>query len=284
MRIQHFYDSMTATISYVVWDESTKKCAVIDSVLDYNPESGKTSTRSSDQIIDYIEQQSLKVEWILDTHIHADHLTGSQYIKHKLGGKIAIGEKISEVLDHWVPLYNTQNDTPFDGSQFDHLFKDEEQFNIGKLQAKVIHTPGHTPACVSFIIEDAVFVGDTLFKPQSGTARADFPGGSAQTLYQSIQKIFSLGDHTRIYLCHDYPEAGQEPTWMTTVAEERKNNTMINDGISKEQYIKLRSERDKNLAVPRLLLPSIQVNLRAGDLGEPEQNGIQYIKIPLNQL
>ncbi len=284
MHIQPFFDQDTATFSYVLSDEASRQCAIIDSVHDYDSSSAKVSTFSADKIIDYVNRNHLSVEWILETHIHADHLTASNYLKQKLGGKIAISETISKVLDYWVPLFNTYHDTPLDGSQFDHLFKDGESFKIGELEARVMHTPGHTPACASYVVKDAVFVGDTLFMPYGGTARADFPGGDAKTLYRSIQKIFSLGDDVRLFICHDYPPEGKEPSCEVTVAEQKKNNKYVNDRISEDAYIQLRNERDKNLPVPRLLLPSIQVNLRAGYLGDAEENGIQYIKIPLNQL
>lgn len=284
MFIQHFFDNDTATFTYVVSDSKTKKCAIIDSVLDYDMHSGKTSTTSADKVIEYIRQNNLTVEWILETHAHADHLTGAHYLKGKLGGQIAIGEHIKDVLEFWVPLFNTTCDTPLDASQFDHLFKDEEVFYIGTLAVRVMHTPGHTPACVSYLVEDAVFVGDTIFMPYVGTARTDFPGGSAVTLYQSIQKILSLPDKTRLFTCHDYPPQGQKPNYLSTVGMQKHQNTMIKQGVSLEEYVANRTVKDRGKPVPRLLLPSIQVNIRAGSLGEPEDNGIQYIKIPLNKL
>jgi len=284
MKIQHFFDNDTATFTYIVSDEATSKCAIIDSVLDYDMHSGKTSTISADKVIDYVKENSLSVEWILETHAHADHLTGSHYLRERLGGKIAIGEHIKDVLDFWVPLFNTTNDTPLDGSQFDHLFKDGEVFTIGKIEVKVLHTAGHTPACVSYLMEDVVFVGDTIFMPYVGTARTDFPGGSAKTLYNSIQKILALPANTKIYTCHDYPAQGQKEAYLSTVAEQKVKNTMVHEGVSEQEYVAARNAKDKGKAVPRLLLPSIQVNLRAGELGKPESNGIQYIKIPLNKL
>lgn len=284
MKIQHFYDKDTATFTYVVSDESTKSCAIIDSVLGYDMSSGRTSNAPADVVIDYVNKYNLKVEWILETHAHADHLTASVYLKDKLGGKIAIGENIIEVVKFWAPIFNTQKDTPFDGSQFDHLFKDNEKFRIGSLEVKVIHTPGHTPACLCYLIEDAVFVGDTIFMPKLGTARTDFPGGSAATLYDSIQKLLALGDNIRIFVGHDYPEEGKEPQFTCTVFEQKKNNILINEKISKDEYVKIRNKRDEGKAVPRLLLPSIQVNIRAGKFGAAEENNIQYIKIPLNRI
>lgn len=284
MRIEHFFDNDTSTFTYVVSDEKTKQCAIIDSVLDYDMHAGKTSTVSADKVIAYVKEQELSVEWILETHAHADHLTASHYLKEKLGGKIAIGEHIKEVLKFWVPLFNTAHDTPLDGSQFDHLFKDGETFSIGSIEVKVMHTPGHTPACSSYVMGDAVFVGDTIFMPYVGTARTDFPGGSAKTLYQSIQKLFALPENTRIFTCHDYPPQGQSEKYVSTVADQKSKNSMVHDGVSEAEYIAARNAKDVGKAVPRLLLPSIQVNLRAGDFGKPENNGVQYIKIPLNKL
>lgn len=284
MQIHHFFDTDTATFTYVVSDPATKKCAIIDPVLDYDMHAGKTSTVSSDKVIAYVKEQGLSVEWILETHAHADHLTGSHYLREKLGGKIGIGEHIKEVLKFWVPLFNTAHDTPLDGSQFDHLFKDGEVFTIGTIEVKVMHTPGHTPACVSYLMGDAAFVGDTIFMPYVGTARTDFPGGSASTLYQSIQKLFKLPDSTKIYTCHDYPPQGEAEGYVSTVAEQKAKNSMVHHGISEADYVAARNAKDVGKAVPRLLLPSIQVNLRAGDLGQAEANGIHYIKIPLNKL
>lgn len=284
MYIQAFFDRNTSTITYVVRDEKSNKCAIIDSVLDYDPQLGEITTISADKIIDYIQLNKLKVEWILETHIHADHLTAAHYLKEKVGGKIAIGANIVEILKFWVPLFNTSHDTPLDGSQFDCLFKDNEHFSIGTLDVKVIYTPGHTPACVSYLIDDAIFVGDTIFMPYMGTGRTDFPGGSAETLYDSIQKILQLSPRTRIFTCHDSPAEGALPSYESNVEEEKKHNILINDAITKEQYIEKRHKRDQSMSVPRLLLPAIQVNMRAGCLGEDESNGIQYIKIPINKI
>ncbi len=284
MHIHHFFDKDTATFTYVASDEAAQKCAIIDSVLDYDMNAGKTSTVSADKVIAYVKENKLNVEWILETHAHADHLTASHYLREKLGGKIGIGEHIKDVLEFWVPLFNTAHDTPLDGSQFDHLFKDGEVFKIGSIEVKVIHTPGHTPACLTYIMGDAAFVGDTIFMPYVGTARTDFPGGSAQTLYQSIQKLLSLPENTKIYTCHDYPPEGKEVGYVSTVAEQKAQNSMVHTGVSEAEYISARNAKDKGKAVPRLLLPSIQVNLRAGDLGKAENNGIQYIKVPLNKL
>ena len=284
MKIQHFYDQDTATFTYVLTDEETRKCAIIDSVLGYDMSSGRTSTVSIDQVIAYVKENNLSLEWILETHVHADHLTASHYVKEKLGGKIAIGENIKEVISFWAPIFNSEKDTPMDGSQFDHLFKDGEQFSIGDLHVEVMHTPGHTPACVSYVVGDAVFVGDTIFTPRMGTARTDFPGGSARRLYASIQKILSLPNDTRIFVGHDYPESGNDPQFLCTVLEQKKHNILVNENISEDAYVETRHKRDVGKAVPKLLLPAIQVNMRAGEFGLAEDNGTYYIKIPVNKI
>jgi glyoxylase-like metal-dependent hydrolase (beta-lactamase superfamily II) len=284
MHIQHFFDQETGTLTYIVSDAATQHCAIIDSVLNYDMSAGKTYTRSADELISYVRNNDLIVEWILETHAHADHLSAAAYLKESLGGKIAIGEHIRQVLDYWVPIFDTAKDTPLDGSQFDHLLIEGEVFYIGKLPVKVLVTPGHTPDCVSYYIQDAVFVGDTLFMPSVGTARTDFPGGSAEQSYDSIQKILSLPGETRIFTCHDYPPEGTPPAFMSTVNEQKKQNQMIRDGISRSAYVLARNKKDENNSVPRLLLPSIQVNLRAGQFGVLSDNGVQYIKIPLNKM
>ncbi len=284
MQIHNFFDKETATFTYIISDPETKKCAIIDPVLDYDMFAGKTDTISSDKIISYVQENNLKLEWILETHAHADHLSGAHYLKEKLGGKIGIGEHIKEVLKHWVPVFNIEHDTPIDGSQFDHLFKDGETINIGKIEVRIMHTPGHTPACVTYLIGDNAFVGDTIFMPYVGTARTDFPGGSASILYKSIQKLLALPLNTKIYTCHDYPPEGVPEAYLSTVADQKAKNLMVHDGISESEYIVARNAKDFGKSVPKLLVPSIQVNLRAGSLGKPENNGINYIKIPLNQL
>lgn len=284
MKIESFFDPVTATITYVVSDPATHHCAIIDSVHDFDLNAGHLSTHSADKVIRYIEQNKLQVEWILETHIHADHLTAASYLQEKLGGKIGIGENIKKVLAHWVPIFNTEADTPTDGSQFDMLFTDGMRFKIGNLDVKVIDTPGHTPDCVSYHINDAVFVGDTLFMPYVGTARTDFPGGSAEMLYQSIQKLLSLPDETRLFMCHDYPLTGNEPAWVSSVAEEKQKNIMISEPITEDAFVQARNKKDENKPVPKLLLPSLQVNLRAGKLGALESNQVSYVKIPINQL
>jgi glyoxylase-like metal-dependent hydrolase (beta-lactamase superfamily II) len=286
MDIKTFFDTTTATFTHTISDPDTKCAAVIDSVADYEPNSGRISTKSADMVIKYIQDNDLKLEWILDTHIHADHLTASKYIKDKLGGKIGIGSGIKKVLNYWVPVFNTQNDTPTDASQFDALFEDDDSFKLGNISVRVMHTPGHTPACITYIFNEKVaFVGDTLFMPDLGTARADFPGGSAAELYQSIQKILSLPDNTKLYLCHDYPpEPRKEVSFLTTVSDQRKHNKCINDSISEDEYVIKRANRDKTLPVPKLLFPAIQVNMRLGDCGTVEKNGTKYIKIPINTI
>jgi glyoxylase-like metal-dependent hydrolase (beta-lactamase superfamily II) len=284
MKPKYFFDETTATFTYVVSDFETNKCAIIDSVLDYDMYSGKTYTTSADQVIDYITSNNFTVEWILETHVHADHLSASQYLKEKLGGKIGIGEHIKKVQEFWVPLFNISNETTVDGSQFDCLFKDGDNFKIGNIDVRVMHTPGHTPACLSYIIKDMVFAGDTIFMPYVGTSRTDFPGGSAEILYDSIQRLLALPNNTKIYTCHDYPPPDQKPNCLSTVAEQKAQNAMIHTGISKEEYIKNRNNKDKGKPVPQLLLPSIQVNIRAGNFGKAEDNNIKYIKIPIDQL
>lgn len=284
IKIKTFFDADTATFTHVVSDPSTQKCAIIDSVLDYDQYSGRTKTHSADQVINYVTQEKLSTEWILDTHIHADHITASHYLKEKLGGKIGIGSRIKEVLAFWVPIFNTSKDTNLDASQFDHLFEDGEIFKLGNIDVKALHTPGHTPACASYLIEDAIFVGDTIFMPDIGTARTDFPGGSAATMYDSVKKILSLPNETRIFLCHDYPPEERDVTWITTVKEQKGKNILLHDGISKEAYITTRNKRDEGKAVPKLLLPSIQANLRTGTFGIQEENKIRYIKIPVDTI
>ena len=282
MKIQHFYDQETATFTYIVIDEKTQKCAIIDSVLDFDITSGRASTKQANLIIDYVKTQNLQLEWILETHIHADHLSASQYLKEKLGGKIAIGEKITEVIKFWTPIFNSSQDTKI--TQFDKLFNDNEKFFIGTIEAKIIYTPGHTPACATYLIEDCAFVGDVIFTPQNGTGRTDFPGGSAKDSYDSIQKLLKLPDETRIFVGHDYPVEGQQPQHLCTVLEQKKSNILINEKISEENYILERNQRDIGKKVPKLLLPALQFNMRAGSFGEPENNSTFYIKIPINKI
>lgn len=283
VKIEGFFDPATYTISYVVSDEATRHCAIIDSVLDYCPDSGRTGTDSADRILAYIAENDLKPRWILETHIHADHLSAAPYLKEKLGGKTGIGNRIQEVQQCFGDLFNAEAGFHRDGSQFDSLFADGAEIPLGESVIRVMHTPGHTPACTTYVIEDAAFVGDTLFMPDYGTARCDFPGGDARQLYQSIQKIFTLPDSTRLFMCHDYLAPGREDyRWETTVAEERAQNVHIGNGVSEDEFAEYRERRDKTLSLPKLMLPSVQVNMRAGEMPPPEDNGKRYLKIPIN--
>ena len=276
MRIQPFFDTATNTVSYVVVDTETKQCAIIDSVLDFDFASGRTNTANADNIIQYIEMNKLTVEWILETHVHADHLSAAPYLQEKLGGDIAIGENIITVQETFGKIFNEGTEFERDGSQFDRLLREGNTFMIGELTAKVIHTPGHTPACLTYLIEDAAFVGDTMFMPDFGTARCDFPGGSAADLYDSIQKILALPDETRIFVGHDYAPGDRDYAWETTVKEQKELNVQI-AGKTKEEYVAMREARDAQLGMPKLILPSIQVNMRAGEVPET-------IKVPVNKL
>jgi glyoxylase-like metal-dependent hydrolase (beta-lactamase superfamily II) len=280
-----FFDEATNTISYVVADPETKICAVIDSLLDFDQASGRTKTDSADKIIAYVRAHGLTCEWIIDTHVHADHLTAAPHIKHELGGKTGIGAHISTVQKVFARIFNEGQSFHTDGSQFDHLFQDGETYKIGSLEARAIHTPGHTPACMSHLIGDALFVGDTIFMPDFGTARCDFPGGDAGTLYDSIQKLFALPDETRVFLCHDYKAPGRDGyVWETTIGAEKLLNVHIKSGTSRDEFIRMRTARDATLSMPKLILPSVQINMRAGELPEPEDNGQRYMKIPINAL
>ncbi len=280
-----FFDEPTNTFSYIVRDPGSKSCAIIDSVLNLDYASGRTSTKSADAIVSYVQQEGLKVEWVLETHVHADHLTAAPYLKAKLGGRTGIGDQVTRVQEVFGKVFHAGEDFPRDGRQFDQLFHDGERFMIGSLEATVLHTPGHTPACVSYLVGDAVFVGDTMFMPDYGTARCDFPGGDARALYRSIQKILALPPKTRVFLCHDYKAPGREEyVCETTVEEQRLFNVHIHSGISEEQFVAMRTKRDAQLEMPLLILPSVQVNMRAGHLPPAEANGVQYLKIPLNLL
>ena len=282
--IQSFFDETTFTVSYVVFDHAGGHCALIDSVLDYDPKSGRTSTDSADKIIAFVREQNLTVEWILETHAHADHLSGAPYLHKHLGGKIAIGKLITDVQHIFKGVFNLEPQFNTDGQQFDHLFQDEEVFTIGSLSARAFGVPGHTPACNAYQIGDHVFVGDTLFMPDVGSARCDFPGGSAHTLYQSIHKILSLPADTTLWMCHDYPPESRAPKWSCTVAEQKAHNIHVHDGISEDAFVEMRTRRDATLDMPTLLLPSVQINMRAGHLPPAEDNGVSYLKIPLNAL
>jgi glyoxylase-like metal-dependent hydrolase (beta-lactamase superfamily II) len=280
-----FFDPVTYTVTYVVADPGTKRAAIVDPVLDFDPKSGRTRTASADAVLAYVRQHDLAVDWILETHVHADHLTAAPYLKKQLAGAtVAIGEFVTVVQSTFKKLFNAEREFMADGRQFDRLFKDGDVFRIGSLQGRVLHTPGHTPACITYVIGDAAFVGDTLFMPDYGTARADFPGGDAATLYRSIRKILSLPSATRLFMCHDYMPKGREARWETTVAEERAKNVHAHDGVTESDFVKMRTERDKTLEMPVLLLPSVQVNMRAGAPPPVESNGISYLKIPLNAL
>lgn len=283
-QIQAFFDDATWTVSYVVFDQPGGHCALVDSVLDYDPKSGRTKTSSAERLIEFVQSRNLTVQWILETHAHADHLSAAHYLRKKLGGKIAIGAAITKVQDVFKGVFHLEPDFRPDGSQFDQLLHDEEVFHIGHLTAKALAVPGHTPACMAYQVEDAVFVGDTLFMPDVGTARCDFPGGNAHTLYRSVRKLLSLPAQTRLFMCHDYPPSGREATWQTTVADQRADNIHVHDGVSEEAFVELRTRRDATLEMPVLILPSVQVNIRAGDMPPAEANGVTYLKIPVNAL
>ncbi len=283
--VKAFFDEPTFTVSYVVYDADTRDCAVVDSVLDYDPASGRTMRRSADEIIAFIRQEGLKLDWILETHVHADHLSAAPYIQQELGGRIAIGSNITVVQDVFGKIFNEGTEFQRDGSQFDRLLSDGDTFHIGKIACSAMHTPGHTPACMTYLVGDAAFVGDTLFMPDFGTARTDFPGGDARTLYRSIRKVLSLPPEMRLFLCHDYKAPGREEfRWETTVAEERANNIHARDGVSEDEFVAMREARDATLDMPRLILPSVQINMRAGQMPPAEDNGLRYIKIPIDAL
>ena len=283
--VETFFDPATFTYSYVVTDPSTQRCAIIDSVLDYNPASGCTSHNSADRLIKFVKDQRLQVDWLLETHVHADHLSAAPYLKRELGGQLAIGENITIVQNTFGKLFNAGTEFATDGRQFDRLFRDGDTFQVGNIQARAIHTPGHTPACMTYLIGDAGFVGDTLFMPDYGTARCDFPGGDARTLYQSIRKLFALPGETRLFMCHDYKAPGREDFRnQTSVAEERAHNVHVHEGVSEDDFVAMRSARDATLGMPTLILPSVQVNMRAGQLPPAEDNGTRYLKIPLDVL
>ena len=282
--VKGFFDHDTWTVTYVVYEKPGSPCAIIDSVLDYDPKSGRTSTAAADEVIAFVHANQLQVAWILETHAHADHLTAAPYLKEKLGGRTAIGANIRIVQEVFKGIFNLESSFATDGTQFDHLFAEGETFQIGQLAAEVMYLPGHTPACVGYRIGNAVFVGDTIAMPDVGTARCDFPGGDASILYQSIKKLLSLPPDTRLFMCHDYPPAGRDVCFETTVAAEREKNIHVHDGVDEATYVDMRTTRDQGLAMPVLMLPAVQVNIRAGHLPPPEQNGVSYLKIPLNAL
>jgi len=283
-QVHGIFDPATWTVTYVVYEKEGSACAIIDSVLDYDPKSGRTTTESADKVIRFVRDHSLKVEWIIETHAHADHLTAAPYLKQQLGGKTLIGGHITTVQSVFKGIFNLEPAFKQDGSQFDHLVADGETFQIGNLTATAMFVPGHTPACMAYQVGDAVFVGDTMFMPDVGTARCDFPGGDAKTLYQSIQKILSLPPETRLFMCHDYPPNDRPIDFECTVADQRANNIHVHDGISQEQFVEMRTKRDATLAMPVLILPAVQVNIRAGDMPPKEENGVSYMKIPINAL
>ena len=283
-KIKGFFDEETSTISYVVYDMTSKKCAVIDSVLDFDFSSGAIDYHNAEKIISFIEKMKLDIEWLIETHVHADHLSASPYIQKKLGGKIGISEKISDIQNIFGKTFNAGTEFQKDGSQFDRLFKDNDEYKIGSIKCKVINTPGHTPACTAHVIGNSIFVGDTLFMPDLGSARADFPGGDARELYRSIQKILSYPDDTLIFVCHDYPPTSRKVEWVTTVGEQKKNNIHVKTSIGEDEFVKVREARDKTLNMPKLIIPSIQVNMRAGNLPPAEDSGDVFIKVPINSM
>jgi len=284
--VEAFFDPATFTYSYVVSDPDSRQCALIDPVLDYDPAAGRTAHQSADRLVAYVREHGLSVQWILETHVHADHLSAGHYLKEQLGGQLGIGDRISVIQQTFGKLFNVEPEFATDGRQFDHLFHDGETFKVGNIAARAIHTPGHTPACMTYLIGDAAFVGDTLFMPDYGTARCDFPGGDARTLYRSIHaKLFSLPDATRVFMCHDYKAPGREEyLYETTVGAEREHNVHIHQGIGEEQFVAMRQARDATLGMPVLILPSVQINMRAGELPPAEDNGTRYLKIPLDLL
>ena len=281
--VQSFFDPVTFTATYVVSCPITRDAAVIDSVLDYDPKSGRTATDAADRVLAYVRSAGLQLQWHLETHAHADHFSAAPYLQRSAGGRIAIGGHIRDVQKVFKQIFNDK-DMPTDGAPFDHLFEDGDIFAIGQLQACVMHTPGHTPACVSYLVGDDAFVGDTLFMPDYGSARCDFPGGDAATLYRSIHKVLALPAHTRLHLCHDYLPGGRPAQWESTVAQQRADNIHVHDGVSESAFVQMRTARDKTLGMPTLMLPSVQVNARAGHFPPAEDNGVVYLKIPLNML
>lgn len=282
--VQAFFDAQTNTISYVVRDPPSSACAIIDPVMDLDYAAGRIAFTSADTIIEYIRRNALCVEWLIETHAHADHLSAAPYIQEKLGGKIAIGEHIRDVQDVFGKVFNEGTDFRRDGSQFDRLFKDGDTYKIGSMPAFALHTPGHTPACMTHVIGDAAFVGDTLFMPDGGTARADFPGGDAGQLYRSIKQILSFPDQMRLFMCHDYGPNGRDVRWETTVGDERESNIHVRDGVTEEEFVAMRTARDKTLGMPKLIIPSIQVNMRAGRLPDAEAGGKTFLKVPVDGL
>ncbi|MES2242789.1 MAG: MBL fold metallo-hydrolase [Pseudomonadota bacterium] len=282
--VTSFFDPDTWTVSHVVHEKEGGACAIVDAVLDYDARSGRTRTTSADKLAAFIQENKLQVAWILETHAHADHLSAAHYLRGKLGGKIAIGAAITQVQTTFKRIFNLEPGFQTDGRQFDRLLQDGETLAIGALQVRALSVPGHTPACMAYLVGDAVFVGDTLFMPDVGTARCDFPGGDASALYRSVRRLLGLPPETRLFMCHDYPPEGRSPVWETTVAEQRAHNIHVHDGVSEDEFVKMRTARDATLAMPNLILPSVQVNIRAGEMPPAEGNGVSYLKIPLNAL
>lgn len=282
--VKGFFDPATWTVTHVVYEKPGSACAIVDPVLDYDPKSGRTRTASADRLIAFVEENKLRVEWILETHAHADHLSAAHYLRKKLGGQIAIGAAITQVQDVFKRVFNLEPEFRPDGHQFDRLLADGETFAIGALNATALSVPGHTPACMAYQVGDAVFVGDTLFMPDVGTARCDFPGGNAPTLYRSVRKLLALPPQTRLFMCHDYPPASREPVWETTVAAQRAGNIHVHDGVTEAEFVAMRTARDATLEMPVLILPSVQVNIRAGEMPPKDDNGVAYLRIPVNAL
>ena len=285
LEVDGFFDEATNTVSYVAADPATGKCALVDSVLDFDPSAGRTDHRSADRLVAFVRERRLEAEWLLETHVHADHLSAAPYLQDKLGGALAIGRNITVVQDTFGKIFNAGTEFQRDGSQFDRLFADGDRFMVGSIKAQAVHTPGHTPACMTYLIGDVAFVGDTLFMPDYGTARCDFPGGDARMLYRSIHRIFALPDATRLFLCHDYKAPGRDQfSWETTVGEEKRQNVHVREGISEDEFAAMRIARDRTLGMPKLILPAVQVNMRAGQMPPPEDDGKRYLKIPLDTL
>lgn len=285
LEVTGFFDQATNTVSYVAADPATGKCAIVDSVLDYDASSGRTDHGSADRLIAFVRERGLEAEWLLETHVHADHLSAAPYLQQQLGGALAIGRNITVVQDMFGKIFNAGTEFQRDGSQFDRLFVDGDRFMVGSIEAQAMHTPGHTPACMTYLIGDVAFVGDTLFMPDYGTARCDFPGGDARMLYRSIHRIFALPDATRLFLCHDYKAPGRDQfSWETTVGEEKRQNVHVREGISEDEFAAMRIARDRTLGMPKLILPAVQVNMRAGQMPPPEDDGKRYLKIPLDTL
>ena len=285
LEVDGFFDEATNTVSYVAADPATGKCALVDSVLDFDPSAGRTDHRSADKLITFVRERGLEAEWLLETHVHADHLSAAPYLQDQLGGALAIGRNITVVQDMFGKIFSAGTEFQRDGSQFDRLFVDGDRFMVGSIEAQAMHTPGHTPACMTYLIGDAAFVGDTLFMPDYGTARCDFPGGDARMLYSSIHRIFALPDATRLFLCHDYKAPGRDQfSWETTVGEEKRQNVHVREGISEDEFVAMRTARDSTLGMPKLILPAVQVNMRAGRMPPAEDDGKRYLKIPLDTL